>query len=173
MILRKIYYYIRQIKDIFKPRENKYIEHIKKGKDCRLIDCTCSSEPYLVKMGNHVSATKTHFETHDGAVWVFRKENPEWDIIKPINIGDNVYIGIGSIILPGVNIGDNVIIGAGSIVTKDIPSNSVYAGIPARYIKTLDEYLVGIKNYVNPTKLLNTKQKKDYYIKLYKNDKEE
>ena len=53
-------------------------------------------------------------------------------------IGDNVYICANSVVIGGVHIGDNVIIGAGSVVTKDIPSDSVYAGNPARFIKTLD-----------------------------------
>lgn len=58
-----------------------------------------------------------------------------------IEIGDNVFIGAGSIILPNVTIGDNVIIGAGSVVTKDIMSNSVVAGNPACRICSLDAYL--------------------------------
>lgn len=56
---------------------------------------------------------------------------------RPV-IGDNVYICANSVVIGGVHIGDNVIIGAGSVVTKDIPSNSVYAGNPARFIKALD-----------------------------------
>lgn len=55
-------------------------------------------------------------------------------------IGDNVFIGMHSIVTMGVTIGDNVIIGAGSVVTKDIPSNVVVAGNPAKIICTLDEY---------------------------------
>jgi acetyltransferase-like isoleucine patch superfamily enzyme len=51
-------------------------------------------------------------------------------------IGRNCFIGIGAIILPGVRIGDEVIIGAGAVVTKDVPSNSVAAGNPARVIKS-------------------------------------
>jgi len=58
-----------------------------------------------------------------------------------IKIGDNVMIGSRTIILPDVEIGDNVIIGAGSIVTKDIPSDCVAAGIPARPIGSLDDYI--------------------------------
>lgn len=55
-------------------------------------------------------------------------------------IGNNVFIGMHSIVTMGVTIGDNVIIGAGSVVTKDIPSNVVAAGNPAKIICTLDEY---------------------------------
>jgi len=54
---------------------------------------------------------------------------------KPIIIGNNVWIGANSTILPEVNIGNNVIIGAGSVVTKDIPSNSIAVGNPCKVIK--------------------------------------
>lgn len=53
-------------------------------------------------------------------------------------IGDNVYIGAGAVIMNPVNIGDNVIIGAGSVVTKNIPSNSIVAGNPAKIISQLN-----------------------------------
>ena len=58
---------------------------------------------------------------------------------KPIKIGDDVFIGAHSIILKGVNIGSKSVIGAGSVVTKDIPANQIWAGNPAKYIRTLDE----------------------------------
>jgi acetyltransferase-like isoleucine patch superfamily enzyme len=51
-------------------------------------------------------------------------------------IGKNTFIGVGSMILPGVKIGDEVIIGAASVVTKDIPSNSIAVGNPAKVIKS-------------------------------------
>lgn len=53
----------------------------------------------------------------------------------PIKIGNNVWIGGNVVIGPGVTIGDNVVIGAGSVVTKDIESNVVVAGVPARVMK--------------------------------------
>ena len=52
-----------------------------------------------------------------------------------VEIGDGVWIGANTVILPGVTIGSNVAIGANSVVTKDIPSNVVYGGVPAKYIK--------------------------------------
>jgi len=57
---------------------------------------------------------------------------------KDITVGNRVWIGHGAIILGGVNIGDNVIIGAGSLVNKDIPANTIYAGVPAKLIRKLD-----------------------------------
>ena len=67
------------------------------------------------------------------------------EITKPIVVGDNVYIGNNVILLPGVTIGNNVIIGAGAVVSKDIPDNSVAVGVPARVIKSTDEYFEKIK----------------------------
>lgn len=55
----------------------------------------------------------------------------------PVRIGDDVWIGGGSIILPGVTIGNNVIIGAGSVVTKDVPDNTLAYGNPCRIIRNL------------------------------------
>jgi acetyltransferase-like isoleucine patch superfamily enzyme len=57
--------------------------------------------------------------------------------IRPIRIGDNVWIGMRAIILKGVTVGDNSVIAAAAVVTKDVPANSVVAGNPARVVKTL------------------------------------
>ncbi|MFT6657522.1 sugar O-acetyltransferase [Maritalea sp.] len=59
------------------------------------------------------------------------------NIAAPITIGDNCWIGAGAIILPGVTIGDRTTIGAGAVVTKNIPSDCVAAGNPARVVKQL------------------------------------
>ena len=58
---------------------------------------------------------------------------------SPVYIGNNVWIGSGSIILPGVTIGDNAVIGAGSVVTKDIPADMIAVGSPARVIRSIYE----------------------------------
>lgn len=54
----------------------------------------------------------------------------------PIVIGENVWIGSGSVIVPGVTIGENSVVGAGSVVTKDVPANTIVAGAPAKSIRT-------------------------------------
>lgn len=59
-------------------------------------------------------------------------------IPNPVKIGDNVWIGADCTILPGVTIGDGAIVGAGSVVTKDIPSNTIAVGNPARVIKEIE-----------------------------------
>ncbi len=58
-------------------------------------------------------------------------------IPSPVHIGNGVWIGSGSVILPGVTIGDNAVIGAGSVVTKDVPADSVAVGSPAKVIKSI------------------------------------
>ena len=60
------------------------------------------------------------------------------DYTKAVTIGNNVWIGGGSIINPGVTIGDNSVIGSGSVVTKDIPANVIAVGTPCRIIKKID-----------------------------------
>lgn len=64
-----------------------------------------------------------------------RNTRREWAL--PVTIGHNVWIGGSVTILPGVTIGDNVTIGAGSVVVKDIPSDSIAVGNPARVIKNI------------------------------------
>lgn len=57
---------------------------------------------------------------------------------RPVNIGDNVWLGGRSVICPGISIGDNAVIGAGSVVVKDIPANCVAVGNPCRVIRPLN-----------------------------------
>ena len=58
---------------------------------------------------------------------------------KDVHIGDNAWIGAGTVILPGVHIGKNTVIGAGSVVTKDIPENSVAVGNPCRVLREISQ----------------------------------
>lgn len=105
-----------------------------------------STEPWLVTLGNHVYITRdVLFITHDGGTLLFRDKIPDLEITAPITVGEYVYIGVRTIILPGIKIGNHCIIAAGSVVTKDVPDNSVVAGVPATIVKTTDEYLRGIE----------------------------
>ena len=67
------------------------------------------------------------------------KTRSSWlEFAKPVEIGNDVWIGGGAIICPGVTIGNGVVIGAGAVVTKDVPDNVFYAGNPAKIIKHID-----------------------------------
>lgn len=96
-----------------------------------------SNFPYLIKIGDNVTiAADVKILAHDASVHIV---NLPTKICK-VCIGNNVFIGNRSVVLCNTTIGDNVIIGAGSVVTKDVPSNSVVAGNPARYIMSIEEY---------------------------------
>ena len=89
-----------------------------------------------VLMGANVFITDTDFHPKSPLNRRYSNENTE---ISPVNIGNNVFIGMDSIILKGVNIGDNSIVGAGSVVTRSIPENSISAGNPAKILSSLEE----------------------------------
>jgi acetyltransferase-like isoleucine patch superfamily enzyme len=100
------------------------------------------SEPWLVSLGDNVFITAgVQFITHDGGTLILRAEDPDLEWTAPITLGDDVYVGLRAIIMPGVTIGDRCIIGAGSVVTRDIPAGSVAAGVPARVLCDVDDYL--------------------------------
>ena len=141
-------------------------EGVKIGKNSEIYSNTSfGSEPYLIEIGDNVRITQgCRFTTHDGGMWVLRNNGKlkNADKFGKIKIGNNVHIGINTIVMPGVNIGDNVVVGAGSIVTKNIPSNSVAVGAPARVIETIDEYYEKNKSKVLYTKNMNRNEKKTF-----------
>lgn len=100
------------------------------------------TRPSLVSIGENCFINK-YFElhTHDWVSHVFLHSGRELiNSSGKVTIGDNVAFGRHVTVLKNVTIGDNCFIGAGSIVTKDIPSNSIAVGIPAKVIMTLEEY---------------------------------
>lgn len=127
------------------------------------------AEPYLIKIGSHCQITDgVKFYTHGGAGGA-RKWYPKFDVFGKVTIGDYVYIGNHSLIMPGVTIGDNVLIAAGSIVTKSIPSNVVVAGNPAKYVCTVEEYIEKNKKYNTDSKGLSKEKKKRLLLSLDEN----
>lgn len=129
------------------------------------------SEPWLITLGKNVHITDgVKFITHDGGTLIFRKYIPDLEITKSITVGNDVYIGNNVIILPGVKIGNEVVIGAGAIVTKDVPDNCIVAGVPARIIKSTNEYLNKLKKESLHLGHLDAKEK-EKALKTYFNYK--
>lgn len=96
------------------------------------------SHCWLIKIGDNVTfGPHVQILAHDASTchWI------GYTKIGRVTIGNNCFVGAGSIVLPNVSVGDNVIIGAGSVVTDSIPSNVVVVGNPAKVIMTLDEYV--------------------------------
>ena len=99
--------------------------------NCVFLDCN------YIRMGNNVflGPAVQIYAAHHPVIAAERIKGPE--LASPITIGNNVWIGGGSIICAGVSIGDNTTIGAGSVVVKNIPANAVAVGNPCRVIKNL------------------------------------
>lgn len=134
-----------------KASSEKYIRYLKSlgikiGEDCIIYAPTKTyvdiQYPWMITIGNHVRITEgVKILTHDYS----------WSVLKiysgrilgasgRVSIGNNVFIGMNSIITRNVTISDNVIIGAGSVVTKDCEADSVYAGNPAKKIMTVKQF---------------------------------
>lgn len=87
-----------------------------------------------VMIGGGVTIVDCDFHSKDYHDWF--TENDEKNMpSKPVVIGNNVFIGMNTIILKGVTVGDGAVIGAGSVVSSNIPSNEIWAGNPAKFIK--------------------------------------
>lgn len=115
------------------------------GENCKL-PVSLPLYPKLVKLHNHVVMHRSvRLVTHDMLNSFLTKIPDSYqynhkEILSPIEIMDNVYIGMGSIVLGNVRIGPNVIVHAGSVVASDIPPNSIVAGVPAKVVGKFDIY---------------------------------
>ncbi len=96
--------------------------------------CHC----WLVKIGDNVTlAPHVQILAHDAST----KRWLGYSKIGRVIIGNNVFVGAGTIIFPSVSIGNNVIIGAGGVITHDLPDNGVYVGAPAKFLCSTDKYI--------------------------------
>lgn len=92
---------------------------------------------WLIEIGDNVTlAPRVHILAHDAST----KNLIGYTKIAKVIIGNNVFVGAGTIILPGVKITNNVVIGAGSVVAKDCLKEGVYVGNPAKYLFSIKEY---------------------------------
>lgn len=92
---------------------------------------------FLITIGNNVTITGARILAHDGSM----KKFLGYSKIARVTIGDNVFIGQGSIVLPGVTIGNNVIVGAGAVISRNVPDNSIVVGNPQQIVGTFDDFI--------------------------------
>lgn len=121
-----------------------------------------TQRPWMLKIGDYCKITQgVIILTHDYSRSVLRRVYGDVVGAKQTIIGDNVFLGMNTIVLMGAEIGDNVIIGAGSVVTGNIPNNVVAVGAPARVICSLEDYYNKRKGKMKEEAL--------QFAKLYKN----
>lgn len=128
----------------------------------------------LISIHNNVHiASRVNFVTHDVT---HRMLNANSDLTNKvakeavgcIEIMDNVFIGAGTTILYNVRIGSNVIVGGESVVTKDLEPNSVYAGVPARRIGSIEDYIINRQKVIDyPAEFAPRKQKISIELENY------
>ncbi len=129
---------------------DRFISYLRKkgckvGENCTIYDPKRTfidlTRPYLIEIGDQVKITSgVRILTH-GFEWAVLREvyKRPFGCCAPVAIGNNVFVGMNSIILKGVSIGNNVIVGAGSVVTKNVKNNVVVGGNPAQEIMTLED----------------------------------
>lgn len=122
------------------------------GGNTHIFSRLISSEPFLISIGSNVTiSTGVSLLTHDASVGPIVGRNVYSDIVGPITIGNNCFVGANSIILPGVRIPDNSIVAAGSVVTKTVVNHLndntlqnegiILGGNPAVYICKTNDFL--------------------------------
>jgi len=141
---------------------------IKVGEGCRIFTTSFGCEPFLITIGNKVTITSgVKLLTHDGATWLMNDEKGRRYRFQKIEIGNNVFVGVNSIVMPGVKIEDNVIVAAGSVITKSVPSGVVVAGVPAKIIGSYDEIKDKmLKEYVSDQDMDYTKTYKSRILEV-------
>ena len=161
---------ISKIKSIFLR-----LKGVKIGKNCSIYTGiqNFGTEPWLIKIGKKVTITHgVSFVNHDGASRVIRdklKGSKFGNYFGTIEIMDNCFIGMYTVILPGIKIGKNTIVGAGSVVTKNLKGNNVYGGVPAKKICSLEEYEKKYKKKMFEIKAKDRKElKKELIERLWK-----
>lgn len=128
-------------KDSMQYRLERYrLYGAKIGGGVRAFSPIWSSEPYLISVGDNTTvSTGVKFCTHDNSVIKLQLNGT--DLVGPISIGKNCFIGMNTILLPGVSISDNCIIAAGSVVTRSCSiKGSIIGGNPAKIIGKTEDF---------------------------------
>lgn len=141
------------------------------GENCRIFTSSFGSEPWLIKLGNKVTITSgVRIITHDGATWLMEDKNGRREFFARVEIGNNVFIGLNSIIMPGVKIDDNSIVAAGSVVTRSVPSGYIVGGNPAKIIAPMSVYKKKVLgSYISRSDMDYTKPYKQRVLEVTSN----
>ena len=134
------------------------------GKCVRSFSPIESSEPYLIEIGDYVTiSVGVKFITHDNSATKIIKDST--DLIGKIKIGNNCFIGVNTLLMPGITIGDSVIIGAGSVVTRSFFEDGIIiAGNPAKKIATIEEYKNKYNDYTFNLLGMSYQEKKELIL---------
>lgn len=121
------------------------------GKNVKLYTNNFGTEPYLIYIGdNVVCASHVHFVNHDVSCFNIARflELPDYylDKVGSIILHDNCFVGTNTHLMPNCSVGKNSIIAAGSVVTKNVPDNEVWGGVPAKFIMTTKQYAEKVKD---------------------------
>lgn len=132
---------------------------------------TFGSEPYLVSIGNQVTISHhVDFITHDGGLRIARDKYPNAYLYGRIQVADQCFLGAHCILLPGAKIGAGSVIGSGSIVTGEIPSGVVALGVPAKPVKSVEEYIQEKRHLWVDTRGLTPDAKRELLRRRLAND---
>lgn len=135
-MVRKILGFLRRDCNIPKLVKN----GLKVGKNCSFAK-TCiidQSHTWLIEIGDDATITeRCIILAHDASM----HKDLGYTKLGKVKIGNNVFVGVNSVILPNTTIGDGVIVGAGSVVCGNLEPNCVYAGVPAKKIASKQDFL--------------------------------
>lgn len=141
------------------------------GDNCRIYTRHFGTEPWLICIGNNVTITSgVTILTHDGSTWLMRDTKGRRYLYRKVEIGNNIFIGTKSIIMPGVKINNNVIVAAGSVVTKSVPEGKIVGGNPAKIIGDYNLYKQRVlSSYVSDEDMDFSKSYKDRILEVLDN----
>lgn len=171
--MSQVGYLIAKIKYVFGGRNPEIIndyfrkQGVRIGNRTHIFSNISNGEPYLISIGDDVTiSNNVSLITHDASVKHYIENKT--DVVGKIVIGNNCFIGMSSVILPGVHIADNCIIGAGSVVTKSVKEKgTVWGGNPAKQISTVETLRKKYEAYaVNLTEIKTSQREYISGVKL-------